>query len=326
MLRRSLPFLALPPLALPPLALPALAQSWSPSGPIRVVLPQNAGSSGDVLLRQMSEILSRELGQPVLVDNRPGANGAVAGAFVKAARPDGQTLLMAGVSMVAFNQHLYPNLPYDPLNDFSWIAPMTNTAFVVIASRASGITTLGQLVERAKAAPGRLTFASSGIANTTHLAMEMLAERAGISLTHVPYPGSPQALTAVTAGQVDCMVSVLGLALALIRGGQVVPLAAVRESRAAVLPDLPTQREAGVDGPVIPGWFALGGPAGMAEPAVNRINAAMRAALEDRGMQARLAAADLEPLLGSPADIRARLANDSRVWGDFIRARGLRLE
>ncbi len=321
MLRRALPFLTLPFLRLP-----ALAQGWSPTGPIRVVLPQTPGSSGDTVVRQMSDVLARELGQPILVDNRPGANGAVAGAFVKNARPDGQTLLMAGVSMVAFNQHLYRSLPYDPVRDFSWIAPMTNTAFVVIASKASGITTIAQLVERAKAEPGRLTFSSAGIANTTHLAMEMLAERAGIGLTHVPYAGSPQALTAVAAGQVDCMVSVLGLALQLIRGGQVVPLASVRETRAAVLPDLPTLREAGVDAPVIPGWFALCGPAGMSEAAVNRINAAVRVGLEDATIQRQLAAADLEPLIGSPADIRTRLENDSRVWGDFIRARGLRLE
>ncbi len=316
MLRRSLPFLALP----------ALAQPWQPAGPIRVVLPQTPGSSGDTVIRQMSDILARELGQSIVIDNRPGANGAVAGSFVKAARPDGQTLLMAGVSMVAFNQHLYRALPYDPLRDFSWIAPMTNTAFVVIASRASGITSIAQLVERAKAEPGRLTFSSAGIANTTHLAMEMLAEKAGISLTHIPYGGSPQALTAVAAGQVDCMVSVLGLALQLIRSGQVTGLAAVREGRAAVLPDLPTLREAGVDAPVIPGWFALCGPAGMSEAAVNRINAAVRVSLEDPGIQTRLAAADLEPMIGSPADIRARLENDSRIWGDFIRARGLRLE
>ena len=316
--RRALPLLALPGLA--------QAQGWNPAGSIRVVLPQTAGSSGDIVIRQMAEVMGRELGQPVLADNRPGANGAVAGAYVKAARPDGLTLLMAGVSMVAFNQHLYRSLPYEPLRDFSWIAPVTNTAFALIASRTSGITSLAQLVERAKAAPGRLTFSSSGIANTTHLAMEMLADRAGIDLTHVPYAGSPQALTAVVSGQVDAMVSVLGIALPAIRAGSVVALCAVREGRAAVLPDLPTQREAGVDGPVIPGWFGLCGPAGMADAAVLRINAAVRVTLEDPAMQQRLAAADLEPLIGSPADIRARLENDSRVWGDFIRARGLRLE
>jgi len=316
--RRSLPWLAIPALA--------NAQAWAPGGPIRVILPQNAGSSGDVLMRQMAEIMGRELGHPVVVDNRPGANGALAAAQLMAARPDGQTVMLAGVSMVAFNQHLYRNLPYDPLRDFTYIAPVTNTAFVAIASRQSGITTLRELVERARAQPERLNFSSAGIANTTHLAMEMLADRAGVRLTHVPFAGSPQAMQAVVAGQVEAMVSVLGIALPLIRAGQVVPLAVVREARTPVLPDVPTQAEAGVAGPIIPGWFALVGPAGMPEAPVTRINAAIRATLTDATMQQRLAAQDLEALIGSAADIRARLERDSQIWGDFIRARGLRLE
>jgi tripartite-type tricarboxylate transporter receptor subunit TctC len=312
--RRSLAALAL--------ATPAVAQTAT----IRIVLPQTAGSAGDTLMRQMAEPFGRELGAAVVVDNRPGANGAVAAQHLKQQRPDGQVLLMAGVSMVAFNQHLYRNLPYDPLTDFTYIAGISNTAFVVIASRASGITSLAALVARARAEPERLTFSSAGIANTTHLAMEMLAERAGVRMTHVPFAGSPQAMTAVAAGQVDAMTTVLGIGLPLIRGGQVMPLAVVRESRAAVLPDVPTQAEAGVPGPVIPGWFALVGPAGMPEPLVARLNAAMRATQADPAIQARLAAQDLEAVTDTPAELRARLERDSRIWGDFIRARGLRLE
>lgn len=319
--RRSLPILPL-------LALPgaAAAQAWAPSGPIRVVLPQAAGSSGDIILRSMAEIMARELGQPIVVENRPGANGSIAANYVKQQRPDGQTLMLPGVSMVAFNQHLYRNMSYDPLRDFTYIAPVTNTAFVVIASRQSGITTLRQLVDRARAEPEKLTFSSAGIANTTHLAMEMLADRAGVRMTHVPFGGSPQAMTAVASGQVDCMTSVLGISLPLIRGGQVVPLAVVREARTPVLPDVPTQAEAGVPGPVIPGWFALVGPAGMADAAVARLNAATRTALMDPSVRARLDAADLEPLFSSAAELRARLEAESQVWGDFIRARGLRID
>ncbi len=320
--RRSLALIA-PALAVPALASPAWAQQ---AQALRIVLPQTAGSSGDVLMRQMAEAFSRELGAPVVVDNRPGANGSVAAQHLKQQRPDGQVLMLAGVSMVAFNQHLYRNLPYDPMADFTTIAGVTNTAFVAIASRQSGITTLRELVERARAQPERLTFSSAGIANTTHLAMEMLADRAGVRLTHVPFAGSPQAMTAVAAGQVDAMVTVLGIGLPLIRGGQVVPLAVVRESRAAVLPDVPTQAEAGVDGPIIPGWFALVGPAGMPDATVARINAAMRATLADPTIQARLAAQDLEPVTDTPAELRARLERDSRIWGDFIRARRLQLE
>lgn len=318
--RRALPVL---PLLAPRMA---SAQAWSPSGPIRVVMPQAAGSSGDIILRSMAEIMARELGQPIVVENRPGANGSIAATYVKQQRPDGQTLMLPGVSMVAFNQHLYRNLPYDPLKDFTYIAPVTNTAFVVIASKQSGFTTLRQMIDKARAEPEKLTFSSAGIANTTHLAMEMIAERAGVKMTHVPFGGSPQAMTAVASGQVDAMTAVLGIALPLIRGGQVVPLAVVREARTPVLPDVPTQAEAGYPGPICPGWFALVGPAGMPDAAVQRLNAATRTALMDPGVRARLDAADLEPLFSTAAELRARLEEESRVWGAFIQARGLRLE
>ncbi len=324
--RRSLPLLGA--LAAPSLApSPARAQGWSPNGPIRVVLPQAAGSSGDIQLRQMAETMQRELGAPIVVENRPGANGSVAAGYVKQQRPDGQVLMLAGVSMVAFNQHLYRNLPYDPLKDFAYIAPTTNTNFVVVASKKSGITSLRQLVERAKVEPGKLTFGSAGIANTTHLGMEMLASRAGIELTHVPYAGSPQAATAIISGEVDLGFSVLGIALPGIRDGQVTPIAVAREGgRAPVLPDVPTMAEAGVDAPVIPGWFALMGPAGLPDAAIARINAAVQTALREPAFQQRLVAADLEALFDQPAAFRIRLENESRVWGDFIKARGLRLD
>ena len=320
--RRSLPLLGA--LAAPRLA---LAQAWSPSGPIRVVLPQAAGSSGDIQMRQMAETMQRELGAPIVVENRPGANGSVAAGFVKQQRPDGQTLMLAGVSMVAFNQHLYRHLSYDPLKDFSYIAPTTNTNFVVVASKKSGIASLAQMVERAKADPGKLTFGSAGIANTTHLGMEMLASRAGVQMTHVPYAGSPQAATALISGEVDLGFSVLGIALPAIRAGQVTPLAVAREGgRAPVLPDVPTQAEAGIDAPVIPGWFALMGPAGMPDAAVTRINAAVHTALREPAFTQRLAAADLEALFSDAPTFRTRLENESRIWGDFIRARGLTLD
>lgn len=290
------------------------------------MLPQAAGSSGDIILRSMAEAMARELGQPIVVENRPGANGSIAASYVKQQRPDGQTLMLPGVSMVAFNQHLYANLPFDPLRDFTYIAPVTNTAFVVIASRQSGITTLRELVDRARAQPDRLTFSSAGIANTTHLAMEMLADRAGVKMTHVPFGGSPQAMTAVAAGQVDAMTAVLGIALPLIRGGQVVPLAVVRDARAPVLPDVPTQAEAGVPGPNH-FWVVRAGRSGR-HAGCRRGTTECRDARRAFGSRRQGAphAADLEPLFSTAAELRARLEEESRIWGDFIRARGLRLE
>jgi len=302
------------------------AQAAFPSQPIRLVVSQAAGSNTDVVARLMSDPMGRKLGQPVVVENRAGANGVIATTYIKQQRPDGYTVALVGVSLLTFNPYLYSNLPYDPARDFTYIAPVTDTPFVLVTSPRSGITSLAAFVERAKAQPGRLTFSSAGIGNSTHLATEMLADRTGIQLTHVPYAGTSQALTAVMTGEVDAMVSVLGNALPQIRDRSLVPLAAVAAARSPDLPDLPTLAEAGVDGPVMPGWLALVGPAGMPEPIVALFNAAVREALTDPALVRNMAASNIVPIPGSADDIRARVSRDGSIWGSFIRAKNLRVE
>jgi tripartite-type tricarboxylate transporter receptor subunit TctC len=304
----------------------ARGQPAFPNQPVRLLLPQGPGSGGDTVARIMSDAVSRELGQPLVIESRPGANGLVAINALKQSRPDGHTLLLSGVSQLSFNPHLYANLGYDPVRDFTYVAPVTDTPFVLVASRRSGITSMRDLVAQARARPGEVTYASAGIGNSTHLAAEMIADRAGLRLSHVPYNGSGPALTSVVAGQTDLMVPVLGIALPQIAAGAVVPLAAVAERRVPQLPEVPTQREAGLDAPVMPGWFAVLGPAGMPQAAVDVLNAAFRRALGDGSVRRRLEEQTLEPLAGTAADIRGRMESDSAVWGGFIRRRGLRVE
>lgn len=304
----------------------ARAQGAFPTQPIRMVLPQPPGSANDAVARIIAEPMSRALGQPVVVDNRPGANGTVAINFLKQQRPDGYTLLLPGVSQLSFNPHLYPNLPYDVTRDFTYVAPVTDAPFILFASRRSGITSVAELLDRARAEPGRITFASAGIGNSTHLSVEMIADRSGVRFTHVPYPGTGQALTSVISGETDIGIVVLGVALGQVRSGLVTPLALVAERRLPVLPDLPTQREAGIDAPVMPGWFALLGPAGIPAPVVATLNAAVQTALADETVRRRLADAQLVPWPGSAEQLRARMDQDSAVWGEFIRRRGLRPE
>ncbi|MBL6458249.1 tripartite tricarboxylate transporter substrate binding protein [Belnapia sp. T6] len=304
----------------------ARGESDFPNQPVRLVVPQSAGSGGDVVARLLVESMGRALGQPVIVDNRPGANGVTATSYLKQQRADGTTLMLAGVSMMSFNPHLYRSLPYDPLRDFTYVAPVVDTPFVLVASRKSGITNLGQLIERAKAAPGEITFASAGIGNSTHLSTEMMADRAGIRLLHVPYNGSGPALTSVVSGETELMTSVLGPALPLIRDGQVTALAVVRRQRTSQIPDVPTLQELGVDAPIMPGWFALVGPAAMPAGPVARLNAAVRSALGEAAVQRRLAEMDLEAMEGSPDSIRQRVESDSAIWGRFIREHGLRID
>lgn len=304
----------------------ARAQGVFPTQPIRLIVSQAAGSNTDVVARLMAEPMARKLGQPVVVENRAGANGVIATTYIKQQRPDGHTIALVGVSLLTFNPYLYSNLPYDPARDFTYIAPVSDTPFVLIVSPKSGLTSLADFVARAKAQPGRLTFSSAGIGNSTHLATEMLADRTGIQLTHVPYAGTTQAITAVMTGEVDAMISVLGNALPQIRDRSLVPLAAVAAARSPDLPDLPTLTEAGVNAPVMPGWLALVGPSGMPEPVVTVLNSAVSEALADPAVTRNMVASNIVPIPGSADDIRGRVARDGDVWGGFIRAKNLRVE
>ncbi|WP_207536653.1 Bug family tripartite tricarboxylate transporter substrate binding protein [Sabulicella rubraurantiaca] len=309
-------------LALPLLAAPSVTRAQGfPSGPVRMLLPQAPGSSNDMVARIIQDPMSSALRQPVVVENRPGANGAVAINALKQARNDGQTILLTGVSQLAFNPHLYRTLPYDVARDFTMIAPCTDTPFVLITSKRSSITSLPALIEAAKQRD--LSFSSAGNGNSTHLAMEMLCDRAGVRMTHVPYPGTAQGVTAVITGEVDAMIPTFGVAYPQIQSGAVNALAVVGTERVPQMPDLPTQAEAGLDAPVMPGWFAMVGVAGMPAPAVETLNAAIRGALGDETVQRRLRDQFLIPLQGSAAEMQARLDRESALWGEFIRRRNL---
>lgn len=302
------------------------AQGGFPSQPIRMIVTQTPGSNTDVVARLIAEPMAQDLGQPVVVENRAGANGLVATAYLKQQQPDGYTIMAVGVSLLAFNPHLYTNLPYDPATDFTYVAPITDTPFLMFASRKSGITSVARLIELARAQPGKLTFSSAGIGNSTHLSTEMIAKVAGIELLHVPYGGSAAALTAVISGEIDVAVLPLSVALAQATAGAVVPLASVSRERLPQLPDLPTIAQAGVDAPIMPGWLALVGPAGMPQPVTDRLNASVQKALADPAVKRKLQEQALIALPGSAAAIRERMEADSRLWGAFIRERKLTVQ
>ncbi|WP_237380463.1 MULTISPECIES: tripartite tricarboxylate transporter substrate binding protein [unclassified Cupriavidus] len=301
----------------------AHADESFPNRPIRMIVPQSAGSGGDVVARLLGERLSQDLGQSIVVDNRPGANGIVAMSTVAKAQPDGYTVLLTGVSQLSFNPHLYATLPYDPQKDYTFISPVVDTPFVLLASKASGITSVQSFIDKAKTKPGGLSFSSAGVGNSTHLAMEVVADKLGLKMTHVAYKGSGPALTGVVAGEVDAMVSVLGAALPQVTGGTVVPVMIIGQNRVKELPNVPTVKEAGIDVPLMPSWYALVGPAGLDAKTVAKLNAAVQAALADPQVKAKLSALYLYPVVGSPAQIKQRAASESKVWGDFIRKRGI---
>ncbi|MGV2895509.1 Bug family tripartite tricarboxylate transporter substrate binding protein [Achromobacter sp. AGC78] len=304
----------------------AQAQPAYPDHPVRLIVPQSAGSGADVVARLLSEKMASALGASVVVENKPGANGIVATSYVAKAPADGYTLLLAGVSQMSFNPKLYKSLPYDANKDFTYIAPVVDTPFVLVAGKNSPYKNLPQLLAAAKATPDSITFASAGAGNSTHLSTEMIAAGAGIKLRHVPYKGSGPALNAVIGGQVDVMTSVLGSALPQIEAGNVIPLAILAEQRASDLPNVPTLKEAGIQAPAMPGWFALVGPAGTDGAIVSKLNGAIQAAIADPAVNKRLKDLYFVPMTGSADAMRARAENDAKVWGEFITSTGVQVD
>lgn len=307
-------------------ALRAHAQDAYPSRAIKLVVPQGAGSGSDVIARLLSDKLAAQLKQPVVVENRPAANGLVALSGVAKAPNDGYTLVLAGVSQMAFNPALYKDLPYNPAKDFTYIAPVADTPFVLVTSLKSGIKTFAQFIEQARQKSGTLTFASAGIGNSTHIAMEMIAANAGVKLSHIPYSGSAAALTSVLSGETDAMVSVVGTALPHVQSGKVTAVAVVSANRIRQWPQVPTLKEAGLSGPAMPGWYAVVGPAHLQPRVVATLNDALHKVMEDPSIKTRLSELYLLPLGGGETAIRQRVSEESAYWGDFIRKNNIRVE
>lgn len=304
----------------------ALAQAIYPERSIRIVVPQSPGSGGDVVARMLGEYLAADLKQAVIIDNKAGANGIPAAVSVAKEKPDGYTLMLAGVSQISFNQHLYKNTGYDAFKDFTFVAPVVDTPFVVIASKASGFENFGALASEAKNKPGVVNFASAGTGNSTHLAMEMLAKRAGLKLTHIPYKGSGPALLSVVAGETESMVSVLGTALPQITGGKVVPLVVLGNKRVPQIPLVPTLKELGIDAPPMPGWYALMAPAKLDPKIADRLGTAVQRFLKEPSVKAKLSDLYLVPVSGTAGDIRKQAEMDSKIWGEFIKSNGIQAE
>ena len=296
----------------------AAAQDF-PSRPIKLVIPQAPGSGADVVGRMLADFMTRDLKQSVVVDNKPGANGIIASQMVQREPADGYTLLLTSVSLVSFNQFLYKNVPYDPLKDFTFVAPVADAGFVLVASNNSGIKSWDDLVKKAKAQPEGLTFASAGLGNSTHLYSEMIALRSGFKLRHIPYKSSGPALMAVVSGEADIMTVTTATGLAQIKAGKVVGLAQSGDARSPQLPDLPLLKELAPSIPALPGWYALVAPAKMDPRVTQKLATAVNHFLSDPAMKQKLIDQFLFPIPGTPADIQKRAESEARIWGGLIR-------
>jgi len=286
----------------------ATAQTW-PTRAITVIVPFAAGNAIDAVGRIVMEELSRQIGQPVVVENRAGAGGTVGAAAVARAAPDGYTLLLYSSSF-SISHSIHPNLPYDTFRDFVPVIPFGLQPTVLVAAPAKGFKTLGDLVTAAKAKPGALSFASAGLGAASHMAAERLRVSAGFEALHIPFRGPTDALTAAMQGQVDFYFLPIAAALPLINDGKLVALAVSTEKRATALPDVPTTTEAGLKDSAYDFWVGMFAPARTPPEIITRLHDATQAALDTPVVKDRYAKLGVEPMRMSPAEFAAYFKKD----------------
>ncbi|WP_431284564.1 Bug family tripartite tricarboxylate transporter substrate binding protein [Humitalea sp. 24SJ18S-53] len=304
------------------MAAPALA---FPDQPVRIVVPWNAGGATDVISRALATAMGPLLGQPVVVDNRPGANGAVGAQAVASARPDGHTLFVASAETHSVNPLVYSRLTYDPVAGFEPITVFANGPFALVVRSGLGTDSLDAFVNLARSRPGQLTYASWGIGSTSQLAAASVIQRAGLDLLHVPYTGAAPAYTALVAAQVDAMFMNAGPAEALARDGRVKILGIGSAERVPLLPAVPTLRELGMPLDAA-NWFALLAPARTPPAVVARIATASSEALRTPAVQEVFRAQGILPVGMSPEETRAFIAADRESLGVVVRSLNIRLD
>ncbi|GAA4341928.1 tripartite tricarboxylate transporter substrate binding protein [Pigmentiphaga soli] len=305
---------------------PLQAQEY-PSKPVNILLGYSPGGSGDTIARFVAEELSKALGQPFVVQNRPGAAGIIAAEAVARSAPDGYTLLSGSSTELSANVSVYKQLPYDPRKDFEPIIQYSiqpNVLMIKAKDARLPISSVRELVDYAKANPGKVSYGSAGNGSTQHLAMEALSMRAGVELLHVPYKGGANAIADLLGGQIDVNFSPLPEIIGHIKSGRLKALAVSSSQRSALLPDVPTMNEAGVAGYEFVGWHGLVAPAGTPKAVVDKLNAAIQKALQN-DLGRRLTEAGLTVTGGTPEQARQRLNDSIKLYGELVKASGMPL-
>jgi tripartite-type tricarboxylate transporter receptor subunit TctC len=310
-------------------ALLATTGAWAqdyPSRPVTLIVPYAAGGGNDVMARIVAEKMSRSLGQQIVIENKGGAGGSIATRQVAKAAPDGYTLGLGGTGTHAINPTLYPNVGYDPRRDFAPVGLIATSALVVLVNTSVPAKTIPELIALARRDPGKLNYASAGVGSGIHLGAELFATMAGVKLTHIPYKGSAPALTDLVGGHVAIYFSSLPPAIALIREGKVRALAVTGPQRSALLPDLPTVAEAALPGYESVLHYGIVAPAGTPRRIVEKLNAAMQAALAEADVRERIIADGAEPLPGTPEDYAADIDREETKWSKVVRVSGAKVE
>jgi len=301
----------------------ARAAEWPTQKPISYVVPFTAGGSTDVVGRMLAQKLGERLQQSVVVENRPGAAGAIGAAYVAKAPADGYTLFGGTISTHAINASLYKNLRYDPVQDFEPVTLVATLPNALLVDPNLGVNSVADLIELLKRDPAKRTFASSGPGTSTHLAGELFADSIGVPLTHVPYKGTPPAMVDVSSGAVTFMFDQMTAALPLLESGRLKLLAVTTPKRIALAPDTPTMEEAGVAGFQMASWQAVYAPKGTPKPIVERLSKEISAILQEPDVQEKLGKTMGMELVGSTPDaLRDLMASEIPRWAAVVEKSG----
>lgn len=303
----------------------ALANDF-PERPVKLVVPYPPGGGADIFARTMSEALAAELGQSVVVENRPGANGIIGTDAVARSAPDGYTIVLGNIGPNAINQALYPKLPYHTIHSFTPVSLLGYTTHAVAVHPSVPVSNIQELIELARKSPNSLNYASAGLGGSPHLAGELFQQMTGTVMTHVPYQGASPANTDLVAGQVELTFNGLPTLISMIRSGQVKPLAVTGRTRSHLLPDVPTVDESGVQGYDVRTWYGIFSPANTPKPIVDRLNQAFVAILATEKMQEQLVGQGYEVASSTPEEFAELVKNEVARWQKVVEDANVKIE
>lgn len=297
-----------------------------PNRPVHFLVPFTVGGSADIVARTIAQNLSDELGQQVVVDNRPGSGGVLGTKIAAASSADGYTLVIGNISTIAVSPAMYRKLPYDSVRDFAPVTLVSSSPFVMVVTTSLAPRTLKEFVALAKSRPGKLNYASTGVGAPGHLAAELLATSTGIQMEHVPYKDISQAFVDIYAGQVQLFFLGIAPALAQIKMGKVRALAVTSSKRSPQIPDLPTVAESGVPGFDVTGWYGLFMPAGTPPGVIAQMNAAMKKISASPDLRRRFSNLGAELITNSPEQFSAFVKTEIIKWAKVVKDSGIRIE
>jgi tripartite-type tricarboxylate transporter receptor subunit TctC len=302
---------------------PCTAQESYPSKPIHLVVTTAAGGANDLVARALAERLAESMRQPVVIANQPAGNGGIAAGQVARAAPDGYTLMMVVDSTLTVNPHLYRNLAYDPFRDFAPISTVTRLPLVLVVNTATRADNVGELIALAKAAPGKLNYASTGVGTQLHVGMELFKLLTKTDIVHVPYRATTAAMADLMGGRIDMVLIGQSSAKAQVESGKLRILAIASPRRSPLMPEIPTMEEAGVPGYEVSSWFGLLAPAKAPPSIIDRLSREVRKAAADPRFVATLALQGMQIIASSPEEALAAMRADSKKWAAVIAATGI---